>query len=376
MARDISTRLNALKARRSGTDGLSRVAALDAKSDILRKSFLSQRYEGRAPGKKHTQYALGAMEQVDAEYTRISLETATRVGRHLERALAEAGMPVHFRLQGSVPLNIHIRGVSDVDLLTLDSDFFTYDVIGLHSQLGLYTNPTSKTSVGVLHAIRREAEQTLRNKYPAADIDTGGGKAIKISGGSLARPVDVIPAHWHDTAKYQEGHRDHDRAVTILDKKIMRTLHNFPFLHIALVDARDMETAGSLKKAIRLCKNVRNDADYEIDLPSFDIAAIMYHADRDALWMGGAHELDILAETQRHLDYLYRNQAYAKTLQVPDGSRLIFDSEAKMTALLSLSCEMDDLIRQVAKEQSVRLALQERPLLAESRSAISSVSLP
>ena len=167
----------------------------------------------------------------------------------------------------------------------------------------------------------------------------------------MARPVDVVPAHWHDNVTYQTSGQECDRSVTIFDQKAFRTLDNLPFTHIARVHERDVGTLGGLKKAIRLCKNVKSDADGEIALPSFDIAAIMYHADLMALRNGSVYELAILAETQRHLDFLYSNKEYAKTLLVPDGSRMIFDTEAKLTALTSLSVEMDDLAREVAKEQ-------------------------
>jgi hypothetical protein len=375
MPRDINARLNALQARRRGTDRLPRVA-LDAQGDVLAKSFVPESYQKRAAGKTYTRYALGAMQELDTDDTRISLETAERVGKQLEQAFTAAGNPVEFKLQGSVPLNVHIRGVSDVDLLTLDSDFFTYASAGPRSQSGLYTNPTAKTSVEVLSAIRTHAARTLREKYPAADIDTSGGKAIKISGGSLARPVDVVPSHWFDNVRYQQTLNAHDRGVTILDSKAMQTVDNLPFLHIALVNAMDIETHGGLKKAIRLAKNVRSDAEHDIALPSFDIAALMYHANKDALIAGYIYELNILAEAQRYLDFLYSNKQYAQTLRTPDGSRCILDSEAKFGAMLSLSVEMDDLLRQVGKEQSNLLAREKLPSLNESRAAIGSLYIP
>jgi hypothetical protein len=375
MPRDINARLSALQARRRGTDRLPHVA-MDSQGGVLAKSFVPESYQKRAAGKTYTRYTLGAMQEVDADDTRLSLETAERVGKQLDEALAAAGNPVKFMLQGSVPLNVHIRGVSDVDLLTLDADFITYAIAGRLSQQGLYTSPTAKTSVGVLSTIRTHAVRTLRDKYPAADVDISGSKAIKISGGSLARPVDVVPSHWFDNMRYQETRNPDDRGVTILDNRKMQTIDNLPFLHIALVNAADQETLGGLKKAIRLAKNVRSDAEHTIDLPSFDIAALMYHANKIALQAGYIYELNILAETQRHLDFLYNNKEYAKTLKTPDGSRCILDTEAKFGALTSLSVEMDDLLRQVGKEQSNLLAQQELPSLNESRAAVGSLYVP
>ena len=129
MPRDIGQRLSALRARRAGTDRLSAVA-MDARQDMLAKSFMKESYQAKAKSKSHTEYALGAMQEVDTAYTRISLDTAERVGNQLEAFLDSRGVKVIFELQGSVPLNVHIRGVSDVDLLTLSGDFWTYDPSG------------------------------------------------------------------------------------------------------------------------------------------------------------------------------------------------------------------------------------------------------
>jgi hypothetical protein len=54
----------------------------------------------------------------------------------------------------------------------------------------------------------------------------------------------------------------------------------------------DKEVLGGLKKAIRLCKNVRSDAEHAIALPSFDIAALMYHANKPSLTIGYIYELN------------------------------------------------------------------------------------
>jgi hypothetical protein len=378
MARDVGGRLQRLRVRRSGIDRVTQIAAADS-VELLRKSQIQEGYQRRAANRPYTRYALGAMQEVDADYTRIGLETARRVGSQLQTRLAAAGISVDFRLQGSVPLNTHIRGVSDVDLLNLDQGFFVYATSGWRSQAGLYTNPTSRTSVQVLGNLRTETARVLRDAFPATTVDSSGGKAIKISGGSLARPVDVVPSHWFDTVEYQASGQEHDRAVTILNSKVASAIDNWPFLHIKRVHDRDILALGGIKKAIRLCKNVKSDAEDEgttIDLSSFDIAALMCHASLPALQAGAVYELAILAETQRHLDWLYRNQSEAAKLRVPDGSRAIFDEPSKLTGLLHLSSEMDDLIKEVAKEQNYLLGYGTGPTLEQARAAVAQAVIP
>lgn len=377
MTSDINKRLEQMRVRRRGTDRLDRLTE-DAKTEVLAKSLSLEAWEKRASVQPFTRYALGAMQEVGPDYTRISIETARRVGDQLDTGLSAAGFSVEFRLQGSVPLNVHIRGVSDVDLLSIDTSFLTYMPAGLRGRLGRYV-PTGKTSISVLLALREHAEKILKAAFPAAKVDTSGGKAINISGGSLPRLVDVVPAHWHDTITYQASAKEHDRGITILNKAVPETIANLPFLHIKCISDRCDSVLGGLRKAIRLCKNVKAEAEgdgMEIGLPSFDIAAIMYHADLTALRAGSTYELAILAETQRHLDALACDHDYAKTFMVPDGSRQIFNTSSKLIGLNRLSTEMDALIRQVAKEQSFELSLYANPSLAESRRVAASIYLP
>lgn len=369
MSSSINDRISRLRSRRSGMDRTS-VIAMDAKDFIVNRSLALEDWERRAKDKPNTTFALGAMQEVDPTYTRISLETAQRVSDQLTKRLAGN---MEFELQGSVPLNVHIRGVSDVDLLALEADFHTYDSRGVMSRTGQYISPTSRTSVGVLTARRAEIIRSLREAFPAVQVETSGAKAVKLSGGSLARPVDVVPSHWHDTIAYQASRQKHDRAVTILDAKKSSTLENWPFLHIKKVRENCERTGGGLRKSIRLCKNLKAELEAEgqsVSISSFDLASIMYHANMSNLTVGSSYELAILAETQRYLDYLWNNKDQARQLIVPDGSRLIFDAEEKFTGLLHLSVAMDKLLQAVAKEQSYFLRQYESPMLDASREAV------
>ncbi len=369
MARPINDRLTRLKNRRSGVDRFGTLTA-DQQVEAITKSIIEESWQKRAAADRpHTRYALGAMQEVGADSTRISLETAERVGNQLNKGFEAQGRSVEFRLQGSVPLNVHIRQYSDVDLLTLDLGFLIYDQFGARARLGHYT-PSSETTVGRLSLLRAQAENILTNAFPQATVDKSGNKAINISGGSLPRSVDVVPSCWFDTIAWQMSGREVDRAVKILDESVPTTISNWPFLHIDRVSSKCASTLGGLRKSIRLAKSVKNDADTEIALPSFDIAGLMYHANMQALLAGYTYELAILAETQRWLDYLYRNPDYARTLLTPDGTRAILDTDRKRAALTSLSREFDELLRNVAKEQAPYATLD---TLEQCRDALSRV---
>ncbi|WP_455922677.1 hypothetical protein [Pseudomonas putida] len=369
MSNGVNVRISRLRSRRAGLDRAS-VVTQDAWELIQNRSRQREAWESKAVDKPFTTYALGAMQEVDPTYTRISIETAERVSNQLQRRLSS---PVEFKLQGSVPLNVHIRGVSDVDLLVLDTSFLTYALNGVNSGTGYYVAAPGRTSAGVLSALRNDSESALGGAFPAATVDASGAKALKISGGSLARPVDVVPAHWYDTAAYQSSGQEHDRAVKILNAHTMTTVDNWPFLHIQKITDRCNSTHGGLRKAIRLCKNLKAELEAEgrsINLSSFDLASIMYHANMANFTNGIVYQLAILAEAQRYLDHLWHHKGEARRLMVPDGSRAIFDSEEKFDGLLALSSAMDDLLRCVAQEQSAVLRLDAKPDLSLSRAAV------
>ena len=356
MTTDINQRLMQLRARRTGmSTGLESFAKADSALDSITEDAAGpEPWEVRGTAAQQwSKYAIGAMEAVGKTYTKVSLATADRVADQLRSRLNAAGIRVEFKLQGSVPLDVHIKRVSDVDLLTIRTSFLTYAKNGVKARLGQYGNSSDTASEEVLAELRTQIESDLPAAFPAADVDKSGAKAVKISGGSLQRSVDVVPAHWLDTEAYQLSGRDEDRGIRIYNKTTHETIKNQPFLHIHLIGARCDAIRGGLRKAIRLCKSVKADSDRDIQLSSFDIASIMYHADMNALRAGQFTDLAVLAETQRHLDVLWNDQASAEKLLVPDGSRRIFDTPEKRNWLGLLSKEIDELLSNVYMEIEV-----------------------
>lgn len=378
---NINRRLQTLAARRKGVTRSSTFDSVNAASfaEQLTKGLLLEEYEKRASNQPNTRYTLGAMQEVDAKGTKISLDTAERVGKQLKAGIEAKGGAVDFRLQGSVPLNVHIKGHSDVDLLCLEGTFLTYHPAGVRALRGAYRS-TPRTSLGSLWLLREDCEEILQKAYPGATVDTKGGKAIKLFGGSLARPVDVVPSHWNDNLPFQVSGNEIERGVTILDKGVPATVENLPFLHIDRISQRCGTTYGGLRKSIRLCKNIKADAEEDegkkIALPSFDIAALMYHADTTKLMVGLVRELYILAETQRHLDFLYHNVEHAKALVVPDGSRLVLNTPDKIEGMKALSVELDNLLLEVTREHAPHLFTSGTPTFEACRNAISYIALP
>jgi len=345
MAADFKQRLHNLRQRRLGFDALVKGAAL---SNLRFAEIASQTelYEKRAKGDA-LKYGLGAMQEVDNRYTAICYEEGERVRAQLASGLAESNISVTFDYQGSVPLNIHIRGTSDVDLLVLHDEFVTLDWSG--SRAHTYSH-SGKSVIDEMFRLRVNCEKVLPVRFPAATVNCDGSKSVRIDGGSLRRKIDVVPAHWHHTAAYQASSQKHDREICILDKSIAKTIGNRPFMHMHRINIKDNLTKGGAKKVIRLLKNLRKDSDRNITLSSYDIAALAWHFDDANLNRPWYLEVALIGETQAHLHRLIENRPYCEALLVPDQSRKIIDSPEKFASLIGLTMEVDELAIAIARE--------------------------
>ena len=66
-------------------------------------------------------YIRVAMKGVETEYTKKSKDAGERVKDHLSKKIGD----VTFKYQGSVMTDTHIKGYSDIDLLTISEKFYT-----------------------------------------------------------------------------------------------------------------------------------------------------------------------------------------------------------------------------------------------------------
>lgn len=349
MAADIDKRLTRLKSRRSGDNSINKSAtyAMDARADSVP---ILEAYEKRSLDKS-TRYALGAMQEVDPKYTANSIVQGERVKEQLRNGLM-GKIPVSFEYQGSVPLNVHIKGVSDIDLLVLRDDFLKVDLAGVKNLRGGYSDWAGDPDYLLLSRLRTNCAQILVDAFPAANVDTKGKKSITIDGGSLTRKVDVVPSHWFDTREYQANSHPKDRGVCILDISDYSTIKNFPFLHAYQVNIRDYLTQGGVKKAIRLLKTLKSDSDYEnsIALSSYDIASLVWNMNIQCLTVQAWNELSLLATLRNELITMVAHKESTMKLRTPDDIRCVLDSDEKYTGLVFLYSEINMLAEQVAKE--------------------------
>lgn len=350
MSTKYAQKLEKLRQRRQPTASFAkRLAAARMTFDSAEHNVAMESFETQGKGDA-TKYALGCMAEVPPEYTATSLRDGQRISDQLTN---QKELGVSTRLQGSVPLNIHIYTSSDVDLLVLANWFLIVDTPVVVP--GKYRFDANLSPANELSRLRGFCEKFLAARYPAADVDTTGAKSIAVSGGSLARKVDVVPAHWIDTVSYQNSDVEHMRDVAILNKHERTTLRNRPFMHMASIEAKDVDTNGYAKRAIRLLKCLARDSDEEINLSSYDIASLIFHMDDAELRGQPYFPLLLLDRVEAYLRRLEANAQIAFSLQTPDGSRKILDSAEKFHSLSKLRQEVTEAIDNIATEYNAMI---------------------
>lgn len=347
---NFGNRLESLKNRRQGT----RERALfdrNLSSFSLADPRIKEQYEELAESPA-IKYAIGAMAAVSASSTKISVEEGERVADTLIASLAQVGIRTSKEIQGSVALDVHIEGHSDVDMLIIKEGIVLFATPKVDGSECVSSDP--RTMVNIIKELRMESETKLTSRYHAADVDCSGHKSISLSGGSLRRKIDIVPACWYYSKTYQRSYEKHDKAVEIYHKGQHELIGNSPFLHKKKVDDKDLVYAGNLKKVIRLMKNVVADMpDYKKrtakKLSSYDLTAIGYHMEAQ-LECPSYLSLTLVDRLRSYLLLLSTSKSQRDRLVVPDGSRRIFNDENKVEALNILYSEVNDLATAISND--------------------------
>jgi hypothetical protein len=284
-----------------------------------------------------------AMKGVEPEYTAKSIEAGEKVKNHLKSVLSD----VDYKYQGSVMTNTHIKGYSDIDLLTITNNFHTSEVTRVKQILENYDQRQrfnddsirkleSENNLGFYHGDslndllvnRLESERKMQETY--RDCNTGQPKAIKIKNLSLHREVDIVIANWYDDVRSIINNKGENRGVQIYNKKEhAKGKADYPFLSISRINDKSSLTKGRLKKMIRFLKHCKAESLLQIGLTSFDINAICY-----AIEVQDYADLsfyDLVPILYLQLKRINEDSNYADKLMSVDGREHIFrfDSEKK-----------------------------------------------
>lgn len=271
---------------------------------------------------KSLRYVIESMSPVGKRSTEIYHEEADRVKAQLQ---AMPGYTLDFDLQGSVPLDIHIRTVSDIDLLCINTSFYIPVSVQAIPPGQVVTGADCRTQQ---RRLRTDATSKLTRAYYTADVDgTSCGKAIKVSGGSLQRNIDVVITNWHDTQQYVITGRRMDRAIDAYDLHDHDLIFNHPFLHMERVNEQDQTYLGAHKRYVRLLKCIKED--FNVDgLTSYDITSMIYHMRDERLYRRHGI-LESLQFLESFLWELHEKDELRESLSVPNLTRKIFEWKAE-----------------------------------------------
>jgi hypothetical protein len=283
-------------------------------------------------------YLLGSMEPLDADSTRITREEAKRVYSYFEGFAT-------IRLQGSVQTNTHIKFYSDIDILTITPRFESWES-GRPSYVSAYTADPIET----LKDLRRTTRHTVGINFPAVRIEDKD-RALRLTGGSLQRQMDIVTANWYNTATCMQSSLERDRGVEVLDVGRNMRILNKPFLHEFQINNKIAATGDGAGRAIRLLKTLKADATHSPRISSYDIAALVWNMQNYQL-PGSIGSSFQLANNCANflLNQVSNDGALLKTLWVPNGTRRIVDSEGTtMEAVRALWYELYQLLEAVKK---------------------------
>ena len=283
-------------------------------------------------------YLLGSMEPLDAVYTQQTLKEAERVYRHFEPFST-------VRLQGSVKTNTHIRYHSDIDVLTLTNDFVSWE------QKPATVSTYAGDPVATLKTLRQKSRATVQREFPAVKIEDKN-RALRLSGGSLQRNMDVVTANWHNTITYTLTQEEKDRGIHVLDVSDNSRIFNKPFLHEYKLNQKNAITGDGLGRAVRLLKNLKADATTPIGISSYDIGALVWNMDSTQLHGSPGASFQL---AQNCADFLRtavdQDGARLRTFWVPNETRRIIDPKegASVRDVLLLWHELHLLLESIKR---------------------------
>lgn len=289
-----------------------------------------------------------AMKGVEPEYTQKSKDAGDKVKEHLSKEFKD----VVYRFQGSVMTDTHIKGYSDIDLLTICDKFYTYDASKMkqilesveqkvrYSQTSLEkmemevnTSPYQGNALQDLKQLRLDSESILENVYDICD--TTKPKSIKIKNQSLNREVDIVIANWYDDVTSVINDKGEYRGIQVYNKEThSKGNADYPFLSIKRINERSADTNGRLKKMIRFLKNTKANSNQEIDLNSFDINAVCFDIEVEKYQTLSFYEL--VPVIYNKLKEICTNQSKADNIISVDSREYVFRNKPKKLENLKL----------------------------------------
>lgn len=306
----------------------------------LQKAILAESFSEKIPDS--IKYILESMQPIEDSYNKKTTEAARRVEELISKNLTTP-FKVEFRRQGSTVSNTNIKTYSDIDLLALIGSYhYVQEPLKIVS-------PYTGDAFADIKELRRQIVNILTNTYD--EVDSSGSKSIKLVNKGLKRSVDVVPAFWLNIAKYEETWQEYWRGVHLFDfKKSERLKADFPFAHIEQVNDKGNATSDASKKAIRLLKTLKADAESEVKISSFQLTSIAHSIENARYNVPAMSGLDIGLLISEHLGHLLNNPDVRRNVKSPTNVENPLSEESVVPPMRQLKSELDQILVDCSKE--------------------------
>jgi hypothetical protein len=105
---------------------------------------------------------------------------------------------------------------------------------------------------------------------------------------------------------------------------------------------------GGLRKLVRLLKSLKYDSDDNIDLSSYDIAAIVYNMSDDKLYSHPGQDLVLIHNCYIYLYLLELTPSIRESIYVPNQMRKVFCAEgANENGLHQMRVALETLLKEI-----------------------------
>lgn len=325
-------------------DRLERLAARRIDESVPEAALEYEVYKS-LDASKAVRYAIGAMQPVDPAYTANTFKEGDKVKNQLRKRLDE---DCAYEYQGSTTNSTHIKARSDIDLLAILDRWFWLE------RPQVAEDPYAGDPVDDVTELREDCAVALSEAFPAVELEDGKSTALTLTGGSLRRQVDVVPASWWHTNKYAETGDPDFRGVKVFDRKRGEFVANTPFLHNRRIKEKDGRTRGGMRKAARLMKTLMYDSEGAVTMSSYNVVSLAYNIDDFLLMLSAPRDLQIVEVCYEYCTGLCHSLGERSSILVPDESRTVFGGSAGATLdqLRALTQELHILRTDILRENA------------------------
>jgi len=316
-------------------------------STLFQKSFSDELGKLHSSGLQVLEYIKRAMQGVENRYTERTIEAGDKVKAHLMKNNSS----LDYKYQGSVMSNTHIKGYSDIDLIQITNSFYSHESRDrfnnrFNSDFSLSSAQRQKllnvidgtpyvgSANADLKAIRSDAETILVNNYKYVDIKKP--KSIEVNPTNPNRLVDVVTASWYRTVESEVNNDADLKGIQIYDKdKNERLPVDYPFLKIRLLNEKNKDVNGRLKKMIRFLKTLKADSEQDLKkFSSFDICSVCYNIPTYQYSSSAYYELVFVLHQE--FKKILESESYRNSIMSIDGTEYIFKNKPEKVKLLAL----------------------------------------